>query len=180
MSAGCNSGGRRRLSEVQPAIGGPARSRVTSTPQPADLRPIAPLTVEFEFEVEGGPHVCGAYDARRGVVLPSHPPQFLAFGEGHLDPAVAAGNGAFDRDFSGHFPNIATTARGRGTGMRAGCSASTFILVAAWEQSLHPGSPGQRLAHRKGPLNAENAVRTTGVLTAGRNRGTEQAPPANR
>ena len=31
-----------------------------------------------------------AYDARCGVVLPSHTPQFLAFGEGQLDPAVAA------------------------------------------------------------------------------------------
>ena len=52
--------------------------------------------------------------------------------------------------------------------MRARCSASTFILVAAWEQSLRPSSPGNRLPHRKGPLNAENAVRTTGLLTAGR------------
>ena len=127
-----------------------------------------------EFEVEGGPHMGRAYDARCGVVLPSHPPQFLAFGERHLDPAVAAENGAFDRDFSGHFPNFTTTARGRESGLRAGCSASTFILVAAWEQSLHPGSPGHRLAHRKGPLNAENAVRTTGLLTAGRNPGTER------
>ena len=48
--------------------------------------------------------------------------------------------------------------------MRAECSASTFILVAEWEQSLHPGSPGHRLAHRKGPLNAENAVRIKGNL----------------
>ena len=48
--------------------------------------------------------------------------------------------------FHGHFPNITTTARGRGSGMRAGCSASTFILVAAWEQSLHPGGPGHRFA----------------------------------
>ena len=53
--------------------------------------------------------------------------------------------------------------------MRAWCSVSTFILVAAWEQSLHPGSPGQRLAHRKGPLNVENAVRTTGPLVSRRN-----------
>ena len=37
------------------------------------------------------------------------------------------------------------------SGMRAACSASTFISVAEWEQSLHPGSPGHRLAHRKGP-----------------------------
>ena len=55
--------------------------------------------------------------------------------------------------------------------MRAGCSASTFILVAAWEQSLHPGSPGHRLANREGPVKAEIAVRTTGLLTAGRNPG---------
>ena len=51
-----------------------------------------------------------------------------------------------------------------GSGMRAGCPASTFTLVAEWEQSLRPGSPGNRLAHQKGPLNAENAVRTTGVM----------------
>ena len=57
-----------------------------------------------EFEVEGGLHVSGADDARRGIVLASHPPQFLAFGESHLDPAVAAGNGAFDRDFFWAFP----------------------------------------------------------------------------
>ena len=67
-----------------------------------------------EFEVEGGLHVGGADEARRGVVLASLLPQSFAFGEGHLDPAVAAGNGAFDRDFSGHFPNITTTAQGRG------------------------------------------------------------------
>ena len=72
-----------------------------------------------EFEIEGGRHVGRAYDARRGVVLPSHPPQLLAFGEGHLQPAVAARDGAFDRDFSGHFPNITTTAQGGGSGMRA-------------------------------------------------------------
>ena len=67
-----------------------------------------------EFEVEGGLHVGGADEARRGVVLASLLPQSFAFGEGHLDPAVAAGNGAFDRDFAGHSPNITTTAQGRG------------------------------------------------------------------
>ena len=53
-----------------------------------------------------------AYDARRGAVLASHPPQFLSSGEGHLQPAVATGNGAFDRDSSGHFPNITTADQG--------------------------------------------------------------------
>ena len=67
-----------------------------------------------EFEVEGGLHVGRADEARRGVVLPSHSPQFLAFGEGHLQPSVAAGNGAFDLDLSGHFPNITTIAQGGG------------------------------------------------------------------
>ncbi len=52
--------------------------------------------------------------------------------------------------------------------MRARCSASIFYLGCGVGKSLHTGSPGQRLAHRKGPLNAENAVRTTGLLTAGR------------
>ena len=57
-----------------------------------------------------------ADEARRGVMLPSHPPQFLPIGKGHPQPSVAAGNGAFDRDFSGHSPNITTTAQGRGFG----------------------------------------------------------------
>ena len=43
-------------------------------------------------------------------------------------------------------------------------------------KSLHPSSPGQRLAPRKGPLNAENAVRTTGLLTGGRNPGDGTGP----
>ena len=47
-----------------------------------------------EFEVEGGPHVGGTHEARRSVVLASHLPQFLAFGEGHLEPAVGAGGGS--------------------------------------------------------------------------------------
>ena len=65
--------------------------------------------------------------------------------------------------------------------MRAGCSALTFILVAAWEQSPHPGSPGNRLALRKGPLNAAQSkcdVRKTGLLPrrAERNPGDKTAP----
>ena len=44
-----------------------------------------------------------AYEARRRVVLPTHSPEFLALGEGHLQPSVAAGNGAFDWNFSRHF-----------------------------------------------------------------------------
>ena len=67
-----------------------------------------------EFEVEGGLHVGGADEASCSVVLASLLPQSFAFGEGHLDPAVAAGNGAFDRDFAGHSPDITTTAQGMG------------------------------------------------------------------
>ena len=47
-------------------------------------------------------------------------------------------------------------------------------------ESLHPGGPGHRLAHRNGLLNAEKAVRTTGLLTARRNPGTERTPSASR
>ena len=65
-----------------------------------------------------------AYDASRGVVLPSHPPHLLAFGEGHLQPAVTANDDAFDRDFSGHFPNITTADQG---GIRA-CAKSMACL----------------------------------------------------
>ena len=71
-----------------------------------------------EFEVEGGLDVGWAYVARRGVVLPSHSPQFLALSEGHLQPTVAAGYGAFDLDPSGHLPNVTTIAQGGGSGMR--------------------------------------------------------------
>ena len=128
-----------------------------------------------EFEVEGGPHVGRAYDARCRVVLPSHPPQFLAFGEGHPQPAVAAFDGAFGRDFSGHSPNFTTTARGGGGHARRVFSVN-FYLDCVVGKSLHPGRPGHRLAHRKGPLNAENAARTTGLLTAGRTPGGRTDP----
>ena len=60
--------------------------------------------------------------------------------------------------------------------MRAGCSASTFILVAAWEQSLHPGSPGHSLANREGPVKAEIAIRTTGLSDRGTQPGGQDGP----
>ena len=89
-----------------------------------------------EFEVEGGLHVGGADDARRSVVLASLPPQFFAFDEGHLDPAVAAGNGAFDRDFARHSPNITRTAQGRGFGhARTVCSVN--FTSADYTQGKH-------------------------------------------
>ena len=97
----------------------------------------------------------------------SHSPQFLAFGEGHLPLVVAGSDGAFDRHFSGHFPNITTTARGVGHACRV--FSVNYYLGCGAGKSLHPCGPGQRRAHRKGPLNAENAVRPTGLLTAGRN-----------
>ena len=71
-----------------------------------------------EFVIEGSLHVGRAYDARRGVVLPSHLPQLLALGEGHLRAAVAADDGAFDRDSSWHLPNITPTAQGGGSAIR--------------------------------------------------------------
>ena len=70
----------------------------------------------------------GADEARRGVVLTPHPPQLLAFSESHLQPAVTAGKGAFDWDFSGHFPNITTTARG-GTGRLQSNAAHWCLLI---------------------------------------------------
>ncbi len=59
----------------------------------------------------------GAYEACSGVVLASHPPQFLALGEGHFLPEMTTGNGAFDLELSGHFPNITTAAQ---IGVRTG------------------------------------------------------------
>ena len=55
------------------------------------------------------------------------------------------------------------------------CSVGLYLGCGVGK-SLHPSSPGQRLAPRKGPLNAENAVRTTGLLTAGRNPGDRTCP----
>ena len=78
-----------------------------------------------EFVIEGVPHVGRAYEARGRVVLASHPPEFLALGKGHLQPAMTSGNRALDRDFSGHFPNITTTEQGEGSDRRAEWSASS-------------------------------------------------------
>ena len=72
------------------------------------------MSISSNSQLEGSPHVGRAYDARCGVVLPSHPPQFLAFGERHLPLVVAASNGAFDRHFSGHFPILQRLLEERG------------------------------------------------------------------
>ena len=83
-----------------------------------------------EFEVESGLHMGRAYEARRGVMLPSLPPQVFALGKGHLEPAVAAGDGAFDRDFAGHSPNITTPA-----------------MRASWLREIVGGSSGEVSRH---------------------------------
>ena len=57
--------------------------------------------------------------------------------------------------------------------MRAGCSASTFNLVASWENPCTQVVLGTDSHTGKGPLDADVAVRTTGLLTAGRNRGAQ-------
>ena len=138
------------------------------------------MSIIVEFEVEGGLHVAKADDARRGVVLPSHSPQFLRVRRG----SSSAGSGSHRMaHLTDTFLAISPILQQQPEGGRTcaqGVQRPTFILVAAWEQSLHPGGPGQRLAHRKGPLNAENAVRTTGLLTAGRNPGDRTDPSASR
>ena len=58
--------------------------------------------------------------------------------------------------------------------MRQG-EASTFFGCGEGKP-LRPGGPGHRLANQKGPVKAEIAVRTTGVLTAGRNPGDRTDP----
>ncbi len=65
-----------------------------------------------EFEVEGSLHVGRADEARRSVILTPHLPHFLALGEGHPPPVVAASDGAFDRHFSGHWRNFTTPTQG--------------------------------------------------------------------
>ena len=58
--------------------------------------------------------------------------------------------------------------------MRQG-GASTYFGCGEGK-SLHPGGPGHRLAHQKGRVKAEIAVRTTGLLTGGRNPGDGTGP----
>lgn len=90
------------------------------------------------IRVERGLYVGRAYEVRRGAVLATRPPQLFAFGEGNLQPAEAAGNGAFDRNFSGHFRKITTT----GQAVRAsGQSNRPHTLLSA-------RSTAQTLAHR--------------------------------
>ena len=60
--------------------------------------------------------------------------------------------------------------------MRAGCSASTFNLVASWENPCTQVVLGTDSHTGKGPLDADVAVRTTGLLTAGRNLGGRTGP----
>ena len=87
------------------------------------------------------------------VVLASHPPQFLAFGEGHLQPAVAAGNGAFDRYFSGHFPNIPTTDQGGGFAY-----ARRVVSLIYFCPQGHLALPHDRRVRNAGPGQTHPAV----------------------
>ena len=65
-----------------------------------------------ELVVEGGLHVGRTDEARRRVVLASHTPEFIALGKSHPHATVAASNGAFDLDLSGHSPNVTTIEQG--------------------------------------------------------------------
>ena len=67
-----------------------------------------------------------------------------------------------------------------GAGKRAECSASTCILVAAWNNLCTQVVLGKDAHTGKEPVNAENAVRTRSVLTSRRNPGTERTPSVNR
>ena len=94
-----------------------------------------------------------AYDSRRGAVLPSHPPEFLAFGEGHPLPVVAARDGAFDRDFAGHSPNITATDQVGGLGGRTEWSASSTFASKAIRPSTvigESGTPARGQTHPSG------------------------------
>ena len=80
------------------------------------------------------------------LMLPSHPPEFLALGEGHLQPAVAAGYGAFDLDLSGHFPNLTTIEQGGSSDLRAGPSASSTLagkVIGSSAMIARSGTPGR-------------------------------------
>ena len=81
--------------------------------------------------------------------------------------------------FLGILPNFTTTAQRQlkeGARHARRVFSVNLYLGCGVGKYLHPSSPGQRLAHRKGPLNAENAVRTTGLLTTGRDPGDRTGP----
>ena len=95
--------------------------------------------------------ISAAYEARRGVVLPPYPPQFLALGEGHPPLVVAASDGAFDRHFSSHFPNVTTAEQGYSSDSPARCSASSISdreVTRPSRMIAVPGSPTQGETHR--------------------------------
>ena len=64
------------------------------------------------------------------------------FSEGHLEPTVAASNGAFDRDFSGHLPNITTTAQEGGFWQARSFFGIHWYLDCVVRKFLHKGSIG--------------------------------------
>ena len=70
--------------------------------------------------------------------------------------------------FLGNFPNFTATASRRAGGHARSVFSVNSYLGCGVGKSLPPVSLGYRLAHRKGSLNAENAVRTTGLPIAGR------------
>ena len=87
----------------------------------------------------------GAYEACSGVVLASHPPQFLALGEAHFLSAMTTGNGAFDLELSGHFPNITIAAQG------GACTAGRVANLTRFCQQGHSAQPHDRRARNAGP-----------------------------
>ncbi len=89
-----------------------------------------------ELEIEGCLHVGRADEARRGGIILSHPPQLLAFSEGHLPLVVAARDGAFDRHFSGNFPHVTTIEQGDSSDVRAEWPPHPLLPARSYDQRL--------------------------------------------
>ena len=100
-----------------------------------------------------------AYQARCGIVLASHPPQFLAFGEGHFLPAMTAGNGAFDLDLSGHFPNVTTIGQ-RGPQERQGRQPPPLLPARSFPPAQRSVSPERQPVQFPRPAWLETALFT--------------------
>ena len=131
-----------------------------------------------EFEVEGGPHVGGADDARGGVVAPV--PLFSvprvrrgSSSAGRWQPAMAH----LTWTLFWAFPPILQQQPEEGGRT---CAQGVQRQLVSWlRRGNNPCTQvvlGKDSHTGKEPVNAENTVRTTGVLTAGRNRGDSTDP----
>ena len=138
-----------------------------STEEFALIKDLAVNILEFPFEVEGGLPELSVADDADAVALISRPRRLKISrsAEGHLQPAVAAGNGAFDRYFSEQVRNTGQRQikERRFRRMRAEGSASSKCACKD-----HSALPHDRRVRNAGPGQTHPAARwlETALFTA--------------